>query len=73
VPRAGAPAATAGGARPTTAAVDAASREALTAEAVQHYDAARAAQRADDWATYGREMQRLGEVLKRLRDVGPPR
>ena len=74
VPRVGAAAVTAGGgtvARPTETAAE--SRAALTAEAVQHYDAARAAQRADDWATYGREMQRLGEVLKRLRDAGPPR
>jgi len=74
VPRAGAAAATASGsnaARPAETAAE--SRAALTAEAVQHYDAARAAQRADDWATYGREMQRLGEVLKRLRDAGPPK
>ena len=27
---------------------------------------ARAAQRADDWATYGTEMRRLGEVLRQL-------
>lgn len=74
VPRAGAAAATASGgaaARPAETAAE--SRAALTTEAVQHYDAARAAQRADDWATYGREMQRLGDVLKRLRDVGPPK
>ena len=70
----GVAAATASGsnaARPAETAAE--SRAALTAEAVQHYDAARAAQRADDWATYGREMQRLGEVLKRLRDAGPPK
>jgi len=74
VPRAGAAAATAGGGTGTRPAETAAeSRAALTAQAVQHYDAARAAQRADDWATYGREMQRLGEVLKRLRDAGPPK
>jgi len=42
-------------------------REALVRQAQQHYDRARAAQRADDWATYGAEMQRLGEVLRRLR------
>jgi hypothetical protein len=41
---------------------------ALLREAVEHYDRARAAQRADDWATYGAEMRRLGDVLRRLRD-----
>ena len=48
-----------------------AQRAALAAEASQHYDRARAAQRADDWATYGREMQQLGDVLQRLRELGP--
>ena len=46
-------------------------REAMVRQAQQHYDRARAAQRADDWATYGTEMQRLGEVLRRLRDGSP--
>jgi uncharacterized protein len=46
----------------------AAAREALIRTANEHYDRARAAQRADDWATYGTEMQRLGEVLRRLRE-----
>ena len=41
--------------------------EALVRQAQQHYDRARAAQRADDWTTYGAEIQKLGEVLKRLR------
>jgi uncharacterized protein len=50
-----------------------AQRAALALEASQHYERARAAQRADDWATYGREMQLLGEVLKRLREMGAPR
>lgn len=50
-----------------------AQRAALVTEASQHYERARAAQRADDWSTYGREMQLLGEVLKRLREMGPPR
>jgi uncharacterized membrane protein (UPF0182 family) len=45
-----------------------AAREALIRTANEHYDRARAAQRADDWATYGTEMQRLGEVLRRLRE-----
>lgn len=64
--------------RPSTAAAPAttgtsvtalaAEREALIRQAVEHYDRARAAQRTDDWATYGAEMQRLGEILRRLRD-----
>jgi len=59
-----APAATTG----TSATALAAAREALVRQAVEHYDRARAAQRSDDWATYGTEMQRLGEILRRLRD-----
>jgi len=38
----------------------------LLREAQQHYDRAIAAQRAGDWATYGREIDQLGAVLKRL-------
>jgi uncharacterized protein len=40
---------------------------ALAAEARAHYDRAIAAQRAGDWATYGEEIKRLGEVLERMR------
>ncbi|HEX6059834.1 MAG TPA: UPF0182 family protein [Gemmatimonadaceae bacterium] len=51
--------------------------QALLRQAAGHYDRARAAQRADDWATYGEEMRRLGEVLRRLRadtpEAAPPR
>jgi uncharacterized membrane protein (UPF0182 family) len=68
-------------ARPTVAAADSAtaprspttagpSAEALQ-EAQQHYDRAIAAQRAGDWATYGREIDQLGAVLKRLRAPRP--
>jgi len=39
---------------------------ALVQQARGHYDRARAAQRADDWATYGTEMRRLGDVLRQL-------
>jgi uncharacterized membrane protein (UPF0182 family) len=39
---------------------------ALVRQAREHYDRARAAQRADDWATYGEEMRRLGDVLREL-------
>jgi len=40
---------------------------ALAAEAQAHYDRAIAAQRAGDWATYGKEIDSLGAVLGRLR------
>jgi uncharacterized membrane protein (UPF0182 family) len=39
---------------------------ALTAEARRLYEAAQQAQRDLDWAKYGVEMRRLGEVLERL-------
>jgi uncharacterized membrane protein (UPF0182 family) len=42
------------------------SNGALIAEARSHYDRAVAAQRAGDWAAYGREIQALGDVLGRL-------
>ncbi|HKH93598.1 MAG TPA: UPF0182 family protein [Gemmatimonadaceae bacterium] len=38
----------------------------LARRANEHFERARAAQRADDWATYGAEMRRLGEVLRQL-------
>jgi uncharacterized membrane protein (UPF0182 family) len=34
---------------------------------VQLYEEARAAQRQDDWATYGEKIQQLGEVISALR------
>jgi uncharacterized membrane protein (UPF0182 family) len=40
--------------------------QSLVATARQHYDRAIAAQRAGDWATYGREIQLLGQVLRQL-------
>jgi uncharacterized membrane protein (UPF0182 family) len=39
---------------------------ALTAEAQATYQRAIAAQRAGDWATYGNEIARLGQILERL-------
>ncbi|HYC50726.1 MAG TPA: UPF0182 family protein [Gemmatimonadaceae bacterium] len=39
----------------------------LIRDASAAYERARAAQRAEDWATYGTEMRRLGEILRRLR------
>ena len=41
--------------------------DALAVEARGHYDAAIAAQRAGDWARYGEELGRLGEVLEKMR------
>lgn len=38
----------------------------LLQSALQRYERARAAQRADDWATYGAEMKELGELLRKL-------
>ena len=57
VPGAGAPAADA-------------STQQLIREAGAAYDRARAAQRNEDWAAYGTEMRRLGEILRQLR--APP-
>ena len=39
---------------------------ALAREAQEHYDRAIAAQRKGDWATYGAELQQLGELLKQM-------
>jgi uncharacterized membrane protein (UPF0182 family) len=39
---------------------------ALLREAENHYQRAISAQRSGDWATYGREIQQLGEILRRL-------
>jgi uncharacterized membrane protein (UPF0182 family) len=36
-------------------------------QARQHYDRAVAAQRAGDWATYGREIEQLGAILQSMR------
>jgi uncharacterized membrane protein (UPF0182 family) len=44
---------------------------ALVAQAQAHYDRAIAAQRAGDWATYGKEIDSLGAVLTRLRGRHP--
>ncbi|MFL5614905.1 MAG: UPF0182 family protein [Gemmatimonadaceae bacterium] len=51
--------------RPNATAAD--NTAALVREAGQHYDRAIAAQRAGDWAGYGREMQELGRVLGQLK------
>lgn len=43
----------------------------LLQEAQRHYDRAISAQRAGDWAAYGREIEQLGTVLKQLRAGRP--
>ncbi|HET9513798.1 MAG TPA: UPF0182 family protein, partial [Gemmatimonadales bacterium] len=45
----------------------------LLGEARRHYEAALAAQRAGDWARYGEEIRRLGELLERLAGTGAER
>ena len=44
---------------------------ALVAEARRRFEAAQQAQRQLDWAAYGEEFRRLGEVLERLGTTGP--
>jgi hypothetical protein len=44
-----------------------ASVEDLVSRAQSHYERAMQAQREGDWAQYGEEIKRLGEVLDRLR------
>jgi uncharacterized protein len=38
----------------------------LARSANDHYERARAAQRSEDWATYGEQIRKLGEVLRQL-------
>jgi uncharacterized membrane protein (UPF0182 family) len=42
----------------------------LLRQAQEHYDRAISAQRAGDWAAYGREIEALGAALRRLRAGG---
>lgn len=42
--------------------------EELVARALRHFEQAEAAQRGGDWARYGEELRRLGEVLRELHD-----
>lgn len=50
----------------TGATVPSAPIGSLLREAQDHYQRAMSAQRSGDWATYGQEIQRLGDVLRRL-------
>jgi hypothetical protein len=67
------------GRRPSTPAIatEPATRDTglatLAAEARRRYEAALQAQREIDWARYGEEMRRLGEVLERLGGGGTER
>jgi uncharacterized membrane protein (UPF0182 family) len=67
------PAATAAPTPAATAATPSATapNAGLIREANQAYERARAAQRAEDWATYGTEMRRLGELLRQLNAPRP--
>lgn len=42
----------------------------LIRQASEHFDLALEAQRAGDWAQYGEEMERVGNLLRRLRELG---
>ena len=54
-----------------TAAPPSATVASLVAQAQSHYDRAIAAQRAGDWAAYGKEIDSLGAVLTQLRSRRP--
>jgi len=47
--------------------------QALVAEALRRYQSAMQAQRGGDWARYGEEIRRLGELLDRIRAGGSQR
>jgi ketosteroid isomerase-like protein len=51
---------------PRTAAPADSANANLLRQAAIHYEKARAAQRVDDWTTYGSEMQKLGELLRKV-------
>jgi len=53
---------------PAAAALD---TQALIREANQHYQRAMQLQRQGDWAGYGEEVKKLGEVLNRLASAAP--
>lgn len=61
----------ASGAAPAPAAAASATMESLLQRSQQHYDRAMTAQRAGNWAEYGREIELLGAVLRELK--GRPR
>jgi uncharacterized membrane protein (UPF0182 family) len=56
-----------GGAAPPTGAAPSGAVSALLREAQTHYDRAIAAQRAGNWAEYGREIEQLGATIRALK------
>jgi len=56
-----------GGAAPTVGAAPSGAVSDLLREAQTHYDRAIAAQRAGNWAEYGREIEQLGATIRALR------
>jgi uncharacterized membrane protein (UPF0182 family) len=56
-----------GGAAPAAGAATSANVSELLRQAQAHYDRAIAAQRAGNWAEYGREIDQLGAALRALR------
>jgi uncharacterized membrane protein (UPF0182 family) len=42
-------------------------QSSLTVQAIEHYRNAMTAQREGNWARYGEEIERLGQVLEQLR------
>ncbi len=61
------PAVTGGGVTPAPAQPPSAASAELLREAQSHYDRAIAAQRAGNWAEYGREIEQLGAAIRALR------
>jgi uncharacterized membrane protein (UPF0182 family) len=58
---------TGGGITPSPVKAPSAASAELLSEAQTHYDRAIAAQRAGNWAEYGREIERLGAAIRALR------
>jgi len=58
---------------PTRSTPDVSATSEVVRRAVAHYERARAAQRADDWATYGEQMRLLGEALRQIDAGATPR
>lgn len=59
------------GTPPQATSAEATNVQAQLAEARRRYQAALAAQREGDWARYGEEIRRLGELLERLGTAAP--
>ncbi|MBA2573102.1 MAG: UPF0182 family protein [Gemmatimonadetes bacterium] len=59
------------GAAPATVAVPQQTDAALISQAQAHYDRAMAALRAGNWTQYGAEIERLGQILRRMNANSP--